>query len=192
MASWEQLPQAMASRKKNLGKYVLRCKEKYKREYSYLIHVSNAPHKVLVPNITDFAHQTVVKDKKNRIIHCDYERFQHFVFFSPPQEFDNWVHWCSSKNPKPNNNGYITLYAHVVRVSLKDTLILKNRYSNELVYPNSIAVKTIIPFRVYVGKRYRERPINRDKVLRKLDYIKKQYKYNQKKRAKIKNWFMTY
>ena len=180
----------MASRKTSLGHYVQSRKKKYTRGERYLIHVSNSPHKILIPQITTYAYQTIVRDEKRKLITCDYERFHPYVYLSPPARFADWGQWCAPIFSKGNTHGYVTLYAHLVKVNVKDLKVLKNRYRDELVSSKSLAVERIIPFRYHVNKIFR--PVNRDAVLRKLDQLKKPYKYTRAGQHKITQWFMRY
>jgi hypothetical protein len=180
----------MASRKNSLSKYVHSRKKKYSCGYQFLIHVSNSPHKILVPQITSYAYQTIIRDEKNRIISCDYERFQPLVYLSSLNRFTDWVDWCVPHSSKGNAYGYVTLYAHIVRVSFDNLKILKNRYCEELVSHRPLVVERIIPFRYNTKTRYK--PINRDQVLRKLDQVKNSCKYAREGHLKVTTWFMGY
>ena len=150
----------MASRKNSLGHYVQSRKKKYTHGEQYLIHVSNSPHKILVPQITTYAYETIVRDKKRRIMSCDYERFHPYVYLSPPARFADWGGWVAPIFSKGNVHGYVTLYAHIVRVKTKKLKILENRYREEMVSPEPLVVDRIVPFRYHVNMIYR--PVNRD------------------------------
>ena len=180
----------MASRKTSLSSYVNSRKTKYSSESKFLIHVSRSPHRILVPQITSYAFDTIICDKNNRVISCDYERFQPLVYLSPLNRFTDWVDWCVPFSSKGNMYGYVTLYAHIVRISSKNLKILKNRYCGELVSPEAIAVERIIPFRYNAKTRHKS--INRDQILRKLDQIKNPHKYSRVGQLKVTTWFMDY
>ena len=144
----------------------------------------------LIPQITTYAYNTIIRDEKKRIIACDYERFQPLVYLSPPPRFTEWLGWCAPTSSKGNKHGYVTLYAHIVKVDSKALKILKNQYCEELVSPEPLIVERIIPFRYRVNRA--PKPINKDQVLRKLSQIKNPYRFSKVRYQKAIAWFMEY
>ncbi|HMF33497.1 MAG TPA: hypothetical protein VKK79_18890 [Candidatus Lokiarchaeia archaeon] len=140
----------MASKKKPLNAYVGSRKEKYKRPYRFLFHISVAPRKYLQPRRTPFQSSTNDEDRSHPAL-----------FLCPLKDIKEWVGWVSGKTRNSSNEcsrkrfgkgGFVTLYVHVVRVNPKELRIPDKRYCQEFILTKTLIPLAIIPIRYYLDR----------------------------------------
>jgi hypothetical protein len=137
----------MAHKRKKLHDYIYSRQKKYHRPYKILCHISCAPRNFILPHRTTW-----------NPYEYDGEREQALVFLTPFTYLKKWFDWATSKfhgsesthnYKRLFNHGYVVLYVHLVRVPMKDIIIPKLRFLNELAIAKAIRPLAIVPVRYY-------------------------------------------
>jgi len=139
-------------------------KARKRKPYTYLFHISTQPRKFLQPYRTSFCYDS------------DEDRTQALLFLCPRHEIKDWMNWVTGKTrdrhqyKKMDEDGYVTLFIHVVRVYTRDLIIPTPRYGEEYVVKDRLRPRVIVPVRYSFNRRTDLSKLN--STLKRLDEVK--------------------